>query len=380
LENIRRHWLAKPFARLSVYIQPGATRTPLARKYKPMRSILTLTIAAALIVAATTPPALADVGCGQTAAVRVGVAPPPPLPETYQPPMPAYGDVWTPGSWAWNADINDYYWTPGAWILPPAIGLLWTPGYWGWSGGVYLYHAGYWGPHVGFYGGVRYGFGYWGHGYDGGYWQGRTFYYNRVYNNIGGLRINALYERRVPEDRLGSRVSFNGGPGGIVAAERSDEMLADRERHIAATAEQARHIQSAAVDPTMRASLNHGHPALAGAPAAAATHVVGAHVVSTHAHVVETHAAAPHVAYRHGAPSHGMYSPPAYQHPAAVQPHHDVNYNHYAPAYSHYAPAYGPPAHSQPPPLHVEPQHEAPPRPGPFHEGPPHDQRDHPHP
>jgi hypothetical protein len=29
-----------------------------------------------------------------------------------------------------------------------------TPGYWGWSDGVYVYHEGYWGPEIGFYGGV----------------------------------------------------------------------------------------------------------------------------------------------------------------------------------------------------------------------------------
>ena len=74
-----------------------------------MRCLPPIAIAAALIAAAATPPVLADVRCGPNTATRVGVAPPPPLPQTDQPPMPAYGYVWTPGSWVWNPDINDYY-------------------------------------------------------------------------------------------------------------------------------------------------------------------------------------------------------------------------------------------------------------------------------
>ena len=66
--------------------------------------------------------------------------------------------MWTPGYWAWGND--GYYWVPGTWVPAPAVGLLWTPGYWGWSGGYYRWNVCYWGPHVGFYGGVNYGFGY----------------------------------------------------------------------------------------------------------------------------------------------------------------------------------------------------------------------------
>ena len=84
--------------------------------------------------------------------LSVAVAPPP-LPVYDQPPIPGPGYIWTPGYWAWNEDIGEYYWVPGAWVLPPRVGLLWTPGYWGWSGGAYVWNAGYWGPTVGFYGG-----------------------------------------------------------------------------------------------------------------------------------------------------------------------------------------------------------------------------------
>ena len=64
------------------------------------------------------------------------------------------------------------------------MGALWTPGYWGFYGGRYLFYPGYWGLHIGFYGGINYGFGYVGFGYEGGYWNSGRFFYNRVYNHI----------------------------------------------------------------------------------------------------------------------------------------------------------------------------------------------------
>jgi len=38
----------------------------------------------------------------------------------------------------------------------------------------------YWGPVVGFYGGINYGFGYFGRGYEGGRWEHDHFYYQPV--------------------------------------------------------------------------------------------------------------------------------------------------------------------------------------------------------
>ena len=81
---------------------------------------------------------------------------PPPLPDYEQPPCPEDGYMWTPGYWAWGG--GGYYWVPGTWVQPPRVGVLWTPGYWGFVGGVYAFHVGYWGPHIGYYGGVNYGF------------------------------------------------------------------------------------------------------------------------------------------------------------------------------------------------------------------------------
>ncbi len=123
-------------------------------------------------------PALADNNPCPPGGHAAGVAgrPPPPLRREVQPPMPGYGYMWTPGYWAWEPYAYDYYWTPGVWVLPPAIGLYWTPPWWGWVGGLYVFTGGYWGPFVGFYGGINYGFGYNGFGYAGGYWQGWTLW------------------------------------------------------------------------------------------------------------------------------------------------------------------------------------------------------------
>ena len=71
--------------------------------------------------------------------------------------------MWTPGYWAYSDDTGDYYWVPGAWVPAPYGGALWTPPYWGWYDGHLRFNEGYWGAHVGYYGGVNYGFGFWRH-------------------------------------------------------------------------------------------------------------------------------------------------------------------------------------------------------------------------
>ena len=95
---------------------------------------------------------------------------PPVLPVYVQPPCPEPNLMWTPGYWAYGPD--GYYWVPGAWVPAPEPGLLWTPPYWGWGRRSISLPSGYWGPHVGFYGGVNYGFGYMGIGFAGGEWRG----------------------------------------------------------------------------------------------------------------------------------------------------------------------------------------------------------------
>ena len=84
-----------------------------------------------------------------------------------------------PGYWAYDDSISDYYWVPGTWVQAPEVGFLWTPGYWGWGEGGYFFNEGYWGETVGFYGGISYGFGYYGEGYGGGRWDHGHFFYNR---------------------------------------------------------------------------------------------------------------------------------------------------------------------------------------------------------
>ena len=78
----------------------------------------------------------------------------------------------------------------------PTIAALWTPGYWGFYGGRYLFYPGHWGLHIGFYGGINYGFGYIGLGYEGGYWNGGHFFYNRAYNNINVRVVHNTYNYR----------------------------------------------------------------------------------------------------------------------------------------------------------------------------------------
>ena len=186
---------------------------------------------------------------------------PPPLPVYDQPPIPDTGYLWVPGYWAWDDDTG-YYWVPGTWVLPPEPELLWTPGYWGWDDGVYVFHAGYWGPQIGFYGGVVYGFGYDGVGYEGGYWRGGAFYYNNTVNNFGGVRIVNVYSKTIVVNNV-TNVSFNGGAHGTTARPTPEQIAAGNQRHIPATAEQTRHAEASAHDPALSLNNNHGHPTIA---------------------------------------------------------------------------------------------------------------------
>lgn len=197
--------------------------------------------------------------------VSVGIAPPE-LPVYEQPAIPGDGYIWTPGYWAWDDASQDYYWVPGTWVLAPEPGYLWTPGYWGWENGLYRWHGGYWGTQIGFYGGVNYGFGYFGHGYDGGYWDHGAFRYNGAYNNIRNTHITNVYTRTVVNQVTVNRVSFNGGHGGIEARPDQRELAAEREHHIAPISAQRQQEQLAHGNPQLRASANHGHPAIAATP------------------------------------------------------------------------------------------------------------------
>jgi hypothetical protein len=170
--------------------------------------------------------------------------------------------MWTPGYWAYGPD--GYYWVPGTWVEAPAVGLLWTPGYWGWGNGVYLWHGGYWGPHVGFYGGINYGFGYGGVGFYGGAWRNGVFAYNTAVMHVDPRYVHNTYvDRTVIRNTNVSRVSFNGGRGGIMAQPTAQERLAERDNHIGATSMQTQHEHAASTNRAFLASENHGRPAIA---------------------------------------------------------------------------------------------------------------------
>jgi hypothetical protein len=192
--------------------------------------------------------------------ISVNIAPPA-LPVYVQPPLPAVGYIWTPGYWAYG-DAG-YYWVPGVWVAPPQPGYLWTPGYWGFAGGAYGWHAGYWGAHVGFYGGVNYGFGYGGIGFCGGEWHGGVFAYNSAVANFGGVHVTNVYRNTTIVNQTtivnANHVAFN-GPGGVVREPSPQENQWSHENHIQPTANQQAHFQAAAQDRSQLASVNHGRP------------------------------------------------------------------------------------------------------------------------
>lgn len=188
--------------------------------------------------------------------ISVGFAPPA-LPVYEQPICPGDGYIWTPGYWAWDGE--DYYWVPGTWVLAPEPGFFWTPPYWVWEGAAFIFHDGYWGPHVGFYGGINYGFGYFGEGFVGGRWDGGHFYYNRAVTNVNVTVIHNVYNTRV-ENVTVNHISYNGGQGGLTARPNAQQEQWEHERHVGPVAAQTQHVQEARGNQDLRASYNHGRP------------------------------------------------------------------------------------------------------------------------
>ncbi len=196
-------------------------------------------------------------------AVSINIAPPS-LPVYEQPVIPGPGYLWVPGYWAWNPQYEAYYWVAGTWVLPPQVGVLWTPGYWGWAGNAFSWNPGYWGLHVGFYGGINYGFGYTGDGYQGGYWNNGAFFYNRSVNKIANVtNITNVYNKTVINNVRINNVSYNGGNGGTTVRPTPAQLAAANKRHIPPTVEQARQQQAASTNRMLLASVNHGKPPIA---------------------------------------------------------------------------------------------------------------------
>jgi len=188
--------------------------------------------------------------------VRVTEAPPP-LPVYEQPPCPGPDYVWTPGYWAYG--FGGYYWVPGAWVLAPYIGALWTPPWWGFANGVYLWHVGYWAPHIGFYGGIDYGCGYTGRGYYGAYWNHGHLFYNRAVTNVDPAVLHNVYNYQVAVG-FHSRVSYNGGRGGITARPTRQELAVATSQRTPPVGAQVQHSRQAAANRAQFAAVNHGNP------------------------------------------------------------------------------------------------------------------------
>ena len=186
---------------------------------------------------------------------------PPALPVYEQPICPADGYLWTPGYWAYDDDL---------WLLLGAghVGrstagrLPLAPGYWGWGGNAFFFHEGYWGPQVGFYGGISYGFGYGGVGYEGGRWEGGHFSYNTYVNHVNTTIIHNTYNTTVTNITV-NHISYNGGTGGVVARPTPQQESFANEHHVGPVAAQTQHVQAARNNPELRASANHGVPPIA---------------------------------------------------------------------------------------------------------------------
>jgi len=187
---------------------------------------------------------------------------PPPLPVVVQPACPVAGYIWTPGYWGWDSYYYDYYWVPGVWVPPPRVGLLWTPGWWGWRNGAYAFNQGYWGPTVGFYGGINYGYGYTGNGYWGGRWSGNNFQYNTAVTRVNKTVIHNTYVNNSFTKNVNvNRTSFNGGNGGIKAEANAEQRAAmANAKKEGPTSQQLERQKLASKDQNLRASVNKGKP------------------------------------------------------------------------------------------------------------------------
>ena len=190
--------------------------------------------------------------------------PPPPLPVYEQPLCPGPGFIWTPGYWNYSQN-GGYYWVPGTWALPPQPNLYWTPAYWALGDSGFHFHQGYWGVHVGYYGGVRYGYGYEGSGYEGGRWRNNEFVYNTAVNRVDISVVRNTYNSPVFYSGPGNRNGY-GDRDDRHARFSADEEAAERDRHFRPTREQAQHQDAASSERGLYASANRGRPPIAATP------------------------------------------------------------------------------------------------------------------
>ena len=133
--------------------------------------------------------------------------------------------------------------------------------WWGWNNGAYAFNQGYWGPHVGFYGGINYGYGYTGNGYWGGRWSGNTFQYNTAVTRVNKKVVNNTYvNNSFAKNVNANRTSFNGG-NGIKAEPNAEQRAATANaKKVGPTSQQLSRQKAASKDQNLRASVNKGNP------------------------------------------------------------------------------------------------------------------------
>jgi hypothetical protein len=108
---------------------------------------------------------------------------------------------------------------------------------------------------------VNYGFGYGGRGFEGGYWDRGVFRYNTAIVHVDNARFhNVVYNRAVVVDHNASRVSFNGGHGGIDARPTADEQRWAHDQRTAPLAAQHQNEMRAGQNRAQFANVNHGRP------------------------------------------------------------------------------------------------------------------------
>ena len=78
-------------------------------------------------------------GAAQTV---IRIAPPPPVRVGVVGTAPGPGFVWIGGYQSWNG--TRYVWVAGRWGRPPRAGVIWVNPRWTQSGGVWVFHKGYW--------------------------------------------------------------------------------------------------------------------------------------------------------------------------------------------------------------------------------------------
>ena len=120
---------------------------------------------------------------------------------------------------------------------------------------------------------INYGFGYYGAGFVGGVWAGGSFRYNTAVWPVNRTSIhNTYYNKTIVNNYYNhSRVSYNGGRGGISARPTAADRSAYASRRYGATPEQVTHARYASQDRTLYAKTNGGRP-----PVTSTTHAYNA--------------------------------------------------------------------------------------------------------